>query len=48
MQVSNSNVFYFRGAQYEIRWNGTMVASITKDGEEISWQDLPEQLKGLI
>lgn len=42
------NVFTFHGSTYEVHWNGNRIMHLTKDGEPITWQELPEQLKGLI
>ena len=38
----------FHGSHYEIQWDLQRIASITKDGEQVSWRELPEQLKGLL
>lgn len=46
-QEPASTVFEFRGATYEIWYTGSLM-HITRDEEEIRWQDLPEQLKGLL
>ncbi len=42
------NMFEFHGSTYEIVWKQGTIVSIVKDGEEISWQELPEQLKGIL
>jgi hypothetical protein len=42
------NVFEFRGHEYTIQWHGERISSVTKDGQEIKYQELPEQLKNLL
>jgi hypothetical protein len=42
------NSFGFRGSNYELRWKDNQLCTILKDDEEITWQELPEQLKGLL
>lgn len=43
-----TNIFSFRGSEYELRWRDNRVVNISKDGEEISWDELPDELKGLL
>jgi hypothetical protein len=43
-----TNVFEFRGSTYELRWKDDAIVGIIKDDEEISWEELPEELKGLL
>lgn len=42
------NIFSFRGSEYELRWKDNKIVHITKDEEEISWDELPDDLKGLL
>jgi hypothetical protein len=42
------NVFDFQGSRYELRWRDGHVVSILQDDNEISWEQLPEALKGLL
>ena len=45
---SPCNVYEFRGSTYEVCWNSGRVTRLAKNGEEINWHQLPEQLKGLL
>lgn len=48
LEQSNVTNFDFKGSHYEVVWNGNRIVRLSKDQEEISWRDLPEQLKGLL
>ncbi len=47
-EIDPVNVFEFKGRDYVLQWHGQRITHITRDGEEISWNQLPEQLKGLL
>jgi hypothetical protein len=40
--------FEFHNCDYVLTWKNNKVIRITKDGEPITWRELPDQLKGLL
>lgn len=48
VEDTRTHIVEFRGVKYELIWNENRINSITADGEEITWQELPEQVKGLL
>jgi hypothetical protein len=38
----------FRGVCYDFFWKDGRLVDITADDKEITWQELPEQVKGLL
>jgi hypothetical protein len=47
-QKPHVTTFEYKHSQYVLTFNGQNITSITKDGGDISWQELPDVLKGLI
>jgi hypothetical protein len=48
IEESNTHTFVFKGVHYLIQYNETAIQRVLADGEEITWNEFPDILKGIL
>ena len=48
IEEQNEHTFVFKGVHYSVQYNDNSIIRVLADGEEITWNEFPEQLKGIL